>query len=129
MVAVDTNVLVRLLTADDPGQYRASRQLFATAEVFIPDTVVLEAEWVLRAAYSLAPAAVCHALRRVFGLPNVHLADARRVAQALAWHESGLDFADAFHLVLSQGQTSFRTFDGALVTRAKGLGDCPVSRP
>jgi len=45
VIAVDTNVVVRLLARDDETQYQASRALFETQEIFIPDTVVLELEW------------------------------------------------------------------------------------
>ena len=40
VIAVDTNVVVRLLARDDEVQYQASRTLFETHEIFIPDTVV-----------------------------------------------------------------------------------------
>ena len=129
MVAVDTTVLVRLLTGDHPAQYRASHALFAAEAIFIPDTVILETEWVLRAAYELEPAAICEAFRRVFGLANVHLADPRRVAQAIAWHEAGLDFADAFHLAASQDHAAIKTFDANFIKRGKALSDCRVEKP
>lgn len=51
MVAVDTNIVVRLLTQDDELQYQKSQEIFQTQDVFIPDTVILETEWVLRFAY------------------------------------------------------------------------------
>lgn len=56
MVAVDTNVLVRLLVNDDARQARRARALFEREEIFISPTVLLESEWVLRSAYGLAPA-------------------------------------------------------------------------
>lgn len=128
MAAIDTNVLVRYLTADDAAQYKASVRLFAKSAVFIPDSVVLEAAWVLRAAYGLRPAEICDALRQVFGLENVTLANARQVSQALAWHEGGLDFADAFHLAQSQQHDELKTFDAAFIKQAKGMGRCRVEK-
>jgi predicted nucleic-acid-binding protein len=44
MVAVDTNIVVRLLTQDDELQYQKSLNIFQDQDVFIPDTVILEAE-------------------------------------------------------------------------------------
>lgn len=129
MIAVDTNVLVRLLTRDDEAQYKGSRRLFSEAEIFIPDTVVLETEWVLRCAYELPPADVCDVFRRVFGLGNVHLANGRLMAQAIAWHEQGLDFADALHLATSQGSEALKTFDNTFIRRARKIPDCSVERP
>jgi len=57
MIAVDTNVLVRLLTGDDPAQTQRAVELFAQESILIPKTVLLETEWVLRYRYELAPTA------------------------------------------------------------------------
>lgn len=129
MIAIDTNVLVRLLTRDNEAQYKTSHKLFAAAEILIPDTVVLETEWVLRCAYELTPAEVCDVFRRVFGLANVHLVNGRCIAQAINWHESGLDFADALHLATSQGIDSLKTFDTDFIKRAAKLSTCSVEKP
>lgn len=129
MVAVDTNIIVRLLTQDDELQYRKSLEIFQNQDIFIPDTVVLETEWVLRFAYKFKPVEICTALRKLFGLPNVHLSNASLVFQVLQWHESGLDFADAFHLAQSQNHVEFYTFDDKFVKKAKGLTTCEVKLP
>ena len=129
MIAIDSNVLVRFLTADNPSQYKASQKLFDSAEIFIPDTVILEAEWVLRAAYDLDVETVCNALRQVFGLKNVHLLNGQLIAQTITWHESGLDFADAFHLALSQDHDALKTFDADFIKRAKSLSECRAEKP
>ncbi len=129
MIAVDTNVLVRLLTGDDAAQYKASERLFASTPIFIPDTVLLETEWVLRAAYELTPADVCDAYRSLLGLANVNVADGQRVARAIAWHEDGLDFADALHLAHSQDHEAMKTFDANFIKRARTLSECRVEKP
>lgn len=129
MVAIDTNLLVRLLTRDNESEYRASHALFASEQIFIADTVILETEWVLRHAYELTPAEIRDALRRVLGLKNVTLANAQILARVLSWHEAGLDFADAFHLALSQGCDALKTFDKNFARKAKKLSSCPVEHP
>lgn len=130
VIAIDTNVLVRFLVRDNDAQYRASHRLFSTEDILIPDTVVLETEWVLRYAYELEPAIIGDALRRIFGLPNVHLANGRRIAQAVDWYVNGLDFADALHLVTSQGDSaSLKTFDTDFIRRARKLAAGDVARP
>lgn len=128
MIAIDTNVLVRLLTADHPAQFKASQKLFSSETIFIPDSVVLETEWVLRAAYDMSPSLICEALRNVFGLSNVTLANPQRMAQVIYWHESGLDFADAFHLAASQDCSALKTFDVDFIKRSKSLGSCSVEK-
>jgi predicted nucleic-acid-binding protein len=129
MVAVDTSIIVRLLTQDDEAQYQKSLEIFQTQTVFIPDTIILETEWVLRFAYKFKSVEICAALRKLFGLPNVHLSNASLVSQALQWHEAGLDFADAFHLAQSQNNVEFYTFDEKFVKKAKGITSCEVKLP
>lgn len=129
MIAIDTNVLVRLLTRDHEAQFQAAHRLFADNPIFIADTVVLETGWVLRHAYELAPTTICEALRSAFGLPRVHLESSTAVVKALSWHESGLDFADALHLAKSERRTAFKTFDQALIKRAQALTSCMVETP
>ncbi|MDX1663417.1 MAG: type II toxin-antitoxin system VapC family toxin [Candidatus Promineifilaceae bacterium] len=102
MIAVDTNVLVRLLTGDDQRQYEMAYTLFEEEEIFIPRTVILEAAGVLRHAYLFYPAQIVAALTRLAGLPNVTVESARQVADALRWHADGVDFVDALHLAASQ---------------------------
>jgi len=48
MLAVDTNLLVRIVANDDPEQVRRATSLFETERIFVPKTVLLETEWVLR---------------------------------------------------------------------------------
>ncbi|MCC7135451.1 MAG: hypothetical protein IT528_03490 [Nitrosomonas sp.] len=73
MIAIDTDVVVRLLTRDDAAQYEKAYQLFEKQNVFIGDTVILETEWVLRFAYEYSPTSVVRAFSGLFGLANVHI--------------------------------------------------------
>ena len=129
MTAIDTNVLVRLLVSDNPAHSKASQKLFASEDIFIPDTVLLETEWVLRAAFSLSPTDVCTAFRRICGLQNVTLNDGQLVAQVIDWHEAGFDFADAFHLALSNEQDALKTFDANFIKNARKHTDRRVTGP
>jgi predicted nucleic-acid-binding protein len=129
MIAVDTNIVVRLLVRDDEPQYQKSFSLFQIQDIFIPDTVILETEWVLRFAYRLQPNDIDQAFRKLFGLPNVSLANASLMNQTLQWHQQGLDFADAFHLAQSQHCSELYTFDEKFRKKAKGLTQCDVKKP
>ena len=117
MRAIDTNVLIRFLTADDAAQAATARAIFAAGDLFIGVTVVLEAEWVLRAGYGFAPDAVAEGLRRVGGLPGVTIEDAGAVAEALDAMAAGADFADALHVARAGGCEVFLTFDKRLAKR------------
>lgn len=129
MTAIDTNIIVRLLTGDDASQCRQARRIFENHEVFIPDTVILETEWVLRFAYKFEPADINGAFTKLLGLPNVRVLRPDSISKAIEWHRQGLDFADALHLAASQNQTRFLTFDAKLVRKSKGLSKCPVKSP
>lgn len=127
MTALDTNILVRVLTDDDPAQVRAARDLLASDETFaVRVTVLLETGWVLESIYELEPSVVADGLRHFLGLPNVEMEHPTRVAEALQWYEDGLDFADAVHLALSQDADRLATFDRAFARDAKGRGACSV---
>ena len=83
MIAVDTNIVVRLLTKDDEIQYQQSLKLFRNYNIFIPDTVMLETEWVLRFAYKFKPNEVCQALRKILGLPNIYVKNETLILQVI----------------------------------------------
>jgi len=129
MVAVDTNVVVRFLTRDHESQYRRAYRLFTKFDVFIPDTVILETEWVLRYAYEFDRESICDAFERLFGLENVRIEHPYAIAKAVEWHRDGMDFSDALHLVNSRECDALYSFDARFVKAAKGRSKCPVVRP
>lgn len=127
MTAVDTNMVVRLLTADDPQQAAAARSVFAEDFVWIARTVILETAWVLSSAYGFEDTAIREAFTRLLGLPNVQTEDISSVTVALNLNAQGLDFADALHLTARPHGADFVTFDRAFVRRAKRAGAKAVS--
>ena len=123
MIAVDTNVLVRVITNDDPAQAsRAAKLLARPDRVFVPKTVVLELEWVLRSGYGIDRQGIAAAIHRLQYLSNVEIEDDSIVALALTWYEAGMDFADGLHLASAGPGLDFATFDAALRKRARRLG-------
>lgn len=121
MIAVDTNLIVRIVTNDDHDQVRRAVALFERERIFIAKTVLLEVEWVLRFSYQLARDVIAHALRKVIGLTNVEVENPDVVSIALDWHEQGLDFADALHLASSSRAERFATFDKKMAKLAGKL--------
>ena len=118
MIAVDTNVLVRLLLNDEPTQVQQSKQLFSNNEIFISDTVLLESAWVLKHSGSYTQLQIAEGLRRICGFHAVSVENPKRLALTWEWVEEGLDFADAFHLASSQFLEQLVTFDQKFVKRA-----------
>lgn len=129
MIGVDTNVIVRLLTGDDKTQLLKAEHVFSSEHIFIADTVLLETEWVLRFAYKFEADKIRLALTRLLGLANVHVNNPENIYKVLLFHEKGLDFADAMHLVTNMHHDTFFTFDKTFIRRAKDLTDCRVREP
>lgn len=125
MTGLDTNVVVRLLTRDDPEQAERAEELFSSGRLWLAKSVLLECEWVLRSAYDLSPATIHTAFRRLLGYPPLEVEDRAAVLQALGWYETGLDFADALHLASMTAGARFATFDQALARRAAQLAGAP----
>lgn len=130
MTAVDTNLLVRLFTNDDPAQARRAAEALRAGPVRVPKTVLLETEWVLRYSYDIDRAAILRALRGLVSVATVEVEDRANVLRALTCFEAGLDLADALHLASIGPATSFASFDVALRRRARRVrGAPPVVAP
>jgi len=120
MRALDTNVVVRYLTGDNPAQATRARAAVDAGPVFVPVTVLLESEWVLRSSYGLVEKAAVEALRRFAGLRNVSVENAKLVVEAFDRAEEGMDFADALHLGAAGNCDAMLTFDRKFIRMAGG---------
>ena len=119
MIAIDTNLLVRILTNDDPIQARRAVKILQSDDVFIPKTVILETQWVLHHAYAINKADIIAGFQKLLGLSNIFPENSETVTQAISWYEQGLDFADALHLASSRRSDKFATFDAAFARKAQ----------
>ena len=117
MIAVDTNILARFY-CDDPEDTEAIRQrpiarrvMVESPSVFVPLTVMLEFEWVMRGFYEAEAETFCRAVEHLLGMPHVTVESWQAVKDAVELHRRGLDFADALHLTSSVGCERLVTFD------------------
>jgi predicted nucleic-acid-binding protein len=129
MLAVDTNIVVRYLTRDDPRQFEDAVAAIEQADSYVSLTVLLETEWVLRSVYRYRTQRVVQALRGLVGLPRITIEEPAVADLALERAEGGLDFADALHLAKARSCEAFVTFDADLVRRAAALDSIPVRSP
>ena len=128
MIALDTNVLVRVVTADDPKQLEIALVVMRSEALWVCKTVLLETEWVLRYTYKLSREVILAAFRKLLGLPALQVEQRGSVLRALALYDKGMDLADALHLTSSGEAEHFATFDRKLAesARAEGADDLPV---
>lgn len=128
MKAVDTNLVVRLVTWDDPKQAARAREQFEVGPLWLAKTVLLETEWVLRYSYGLDRESILAAFWKLLGYRPLHVEDRETVLRALSWYGEGLDLADALHLASSSRADTFLTFDGSFAKRASVLQTHPPVR-
>ena len=121
MIAIDTNALLRLVLEHPTHQAEAVHDLLTREKVFLPLTVILEAEWALRKVYEFKKSEVVSALREVVALPQVTTEQEHRVEAAFTWAEGGLDFPDALHLASSEHCEVLATFDKRFARRAERM--------
>jgi predicted nucleic-acid-binding protein len=122
MIAVDTNIIVQLLTSDHPQQTDVAQSLFASGPIWIAKTVLIETAWELRKLYGFEEDAICVAFGKLLGLENVHAEDETAVTMALALATKEIEFADAIHLNSRPTGIPFHSFDQKLVRRATRAG-------
>jgi predicted nucleic-acid-binding protein len=132
MIAVDTNILARFY-CDDPDDPESKRQrplarrvMIESQAVFVPLTVILEFEWVMRGLYEAEPESFCKAIEHLLGMPHVTVERWEAVKDALDLHRRGLDFSDALHWTGSAACERLVSFDDRrFVRRARRLGLVP----
>ena len=111
MRAIDTNIIVRYLTGDEPEQAARARTAVDAGNVYVGTTVLLESEWVLRGVYGFTGEEVAAALQAFSGLPGVSLENPTLLIDALELAAKGMDFADALHLGAAARCQTMLTFD------------------
>ena len=117
MFAVDTNILVRLVTGDDPSQVPLAQD-FISNGAWVSLLVLAETMWVLVSGYSRKPAAIASAVDMLLNHRELVLQDADVVAAALEHFRSkpGLGFSDCLVLDIARkaGHLPLGTFDRKL---------------
>ena len=124
MIAVDTNILVRLVVNDDDAQGGKARALFdAAAErrerVWIADTVLVELAWTLARAYERSREDIAKVMRALAGNATVALESPAALEAAMRDYEGGpADFADCLLCAKAAivGCDGIATFDRGMRT-------------
>ena len=119
MAALDTNVLVRYIVQDDAAQLATAKRLInrcvgAGLTLFVPVTVVLELEWVLRSSFGFGKDDVLRTLSSLFSATELTFESERALEVALQLFRKGsAEFADCLHVALANqaGEPPLWTFD------------------
>ena len=129
MIAVDANVLLRLIVQDDTRQLAIAKVLVTKEDILVPLTVTLECEWVLRSYYRFPPAHVAAGIDALTDLERLRFEHVDGVRWALGRMVAGADFADMIHLVQAHHAHAarFATFDAGVAPEAGIDAPVPVS--
>ncbi len=123
MLAVDTNVLVQLITGDESDQV-ALAQAFVSKGAWVSHLVLAETMWVLASAYELKPAAIATAIDMLLNHSELVLQDSDVVASALEHFRKkpAVGFSDCLVLEIARkaGHVPLGTFDKKL-SRLSGM--------
>lgn len=123
-IIADTNILVRVVVADDISQAQIALRILAVADaVVIPLHCLCEFAWVLDRTYRLPRESVALSIRAIVQRANV-TTDFRAVDAGLNVLEAGGDFADGVIAAvgISMGGETFVSFDGRAVDRVIAIG-------
>ena len=114
MRAIDTNVLVRLITRDDARQARAAERYVARG-AWVSHVVLVESVWVLTSVYDLSPAKIATAIDMLLDHRDLALQEPEVVTAALARFRErpSTSFSDCIVLETSRkaGHLPLGTFD------------------
>jgi len=117
MRAVDTNVLIRLVTRDDDRRVAAA-EAFVAKGVWVSHLALVEAVWVLTSAYGLGPGKIATAVEMLLSHQNLTVQDSDTVAAALEQYrkKQALGFSDCLMLEVARkaGHLPLGTFDREL---------------
>lgn len=117
MRAIDTNVLVRLITGDNAAQARQAAS-FVENGVWVSVLALAEAFWVLRSVYRLDAAGLAATVEMLLNHKDLTLQDADVVEAALELFRArpALGFSDCLllHIARRAGHLPLGTFDRAL---------------
>lgn len=117
MRAVDTNVLVRLVTRDDPKQ-TAAAEAFVSKGAWVSHVVLAEVVWVLDSVYGLKPSQVAVAVDMMIEHEHLTIQDAELVEAALRAFRGkpSVGFTDCLVLAIARkaGHVPLGTFDRQL---------------
>jgi len=126
VIAIDTNVALRLILGDDEKQGAAIARLMARSPLFVSLTVLVEVGWVLESRYRLPRDHVANAIACLLTLDGIEIARARLIDWAVDRYRAGADWADLIHVIAASKLDGFATLDRDLHRRTRAGAPVPV---
>lgn len=125
IICVDTNVVLRLILADDEVLYRRAREIFkegeaGRAKIYVDEVVLAECVWVLKSFYKKSREQIHEVLSRLVSLKYMANPRSKLARESLLIYKTtSLSLEDCWLMVLSKNQSyELRTFDVKLRKKA-----------
>ena len=128
-VVIDTNLLVRYLTEDDPAKAKAVDALLSKAgrgeiKILVPSIVIAELVWVLESFYKMESQGIAELVDAVLNTPGVEVMDKTIIKSALKLYKvKNIDMIDAWIIEFAKeaGVGAIYTFDKKHFKDAEGI--------
>ena len=129
MVVVDTNLLVRYLTLDDPEKAKAVELLFDRASkreiyILLPAVVIAELVWVLESFYKMKAAEISELIEAILNTPGFEVQEREILLSTIkTYNERGIDLVDAWIIEFAKekGISTIYSFDKKHFRNIDGL--------
>lgn len=119
MKGIDTNVLIRYLIADEPGQAAKAKRYIESGAIYVNCIVLSEAVWVLESAYGYDKDAIAATLERLLSTHEIEVEDAGMALAAVQdYRQSMAGFTDC--LIGRRNSAHGCDETGSFDKRAKG---------
>jgi len=128
-VVIDTNLLVRYLTQDDPQKAKAVDKLLNQAmagelRILVPSIVIAELIWVLESFYKMKQGAIVELIEAIFSTPGLDVTDKPLITSAINnYRDKNIDFIDAWivEFAKDRGIQTVYTYDKKHFKNIEGL--------
>lgn len=116
MIALDTNVLLRFVTADDESQHLLAKKLILkykgkNKSIYINQIVLCDLVWVLKSGYKYTKAQIVHVLQMIVGIAEFSFSEIDWIFEAILLYKNATgDFSDCLIHVVNKNNKCQSTF-------------------
>ncbi|UCH97946.1 MAG: PIN domain-containing protein [Candidatus Aminicenantes bacterium] len=118
-IFIDTNILLRYLTGDDPIKYERCRDLFKRVLekkilLLTSDMVIAELIWTLHSFYNVSKEEIIEKVTIMINTPNLKILNKKLLSEALVlFSQENIDYIDAYNAVFmkNKGCTQIFSYD------------------
>ena len=115
-IFIDTNILLRYLTGDDPEKYEKCRDIFKRAlekkiVLLTSDMVIAELTWTLSSFYKVPKEEIIEKITIIINTPNLKIPNKKLISETLIlFSQKNIDYIDAYNAVFMKHMSCTQIF-------------------